>query len=200
MYRAAIAEPHPGAKGLTLTTPGWGPHKADIQPHWVNLASNLTKLNLQFKDDIGHATMSALEQLSKLKVLVLDGVISSSYPKAHIELSLPELWKLGVGWFTQVRITLNCPRLSFLGLAGMYPLESLQSNHQSIKLLWLSCLGEGSLSLQDVFGTLRLQGLTYLRLSHLLAAHEDPDHRMRLKPSRGNSRMASYKHLIQTSR
>ncbi len=144
-----------------LTMPNGG---QNVQPHWGNLESRLTRLKLNLDHEIGHATVSALNELTRLERLTLVGVksMAGEFPIARIELCLPELEELMIGSFSHVSILLGCPFLEVLGLIGLYPLQALQGIPQDIGKVALTSLGEGSISPQEVFAGQELEDLRVL--------------------------------------
>ena len=149
---------------------------AALQPYWLSLATSLTELTLTFKLEIGCATTSALNQLTRLRDLSLFGArnVVRGYPKAHVELSLPQLETLEIFSFSHVWISLKCLQLEKLLLVGLHILEVLQGLPHNIKRICLNNLGEGSLSLEEILQRQRLEQLTALWLWLRPETYEEP--------------------------
>ena len=170
---AASAESLLGSLEPTDAMPG---RYGFVERHWANLAGNLTRLELRHARDISYPTTSALDQLTRLQYLSLDGFGSdpANRASAALWLSFPHLQKLFVSSFAELRLWLNCPQLKKLQLIGAYPLEALEGIPQGIERVCLAKLAEGSLPLQKIFQGHRLEHLTSLDIQECPEAYEAP--------------------------
>ena len=117
---------------------------------------------------------SVLHQTTRLQRLSLHGAKTSRFPKANLELALPELKRLSLQGFSNVQISLNCPRLEELCLQFLRPLESLQGLPQTLNWISLKHLGKGSLPLEKIFQEQRLEQVRLLQLRLRPETYEDP--------------------------
>ena len=116
-------------------------------PYWASLASSLTRLELVFGQSVGGATISPLNQLTRLKSLSL----RCCHLYADVELSLPQLQKLSISHVRHARITLQCPQLKALQVQNPFPLESIDGVPPGLEDLTLYSTNDCSKSLQASF-------------------------------------------------
>ena len=144
-----------------------------VQPPWAKLARGLVSLQLRHSFEIGRAMTSVLHQTTRLRRLSLHGSKTSKFPKANLELALPELKRLSLRGFSNVRIWLNCPQLEQLCLQFLRPLKSLQGLPQTLDWICLKHLGKGSLPIEKIFQEHRLEQVRLFWLWLRPEAYED---------------------------
>ena len=139
------------ARGQQLHTPEY------MFQYWGALSSHLTNLKMFFNEDITAETSSALNQLTQLQDLLLDGSPGIS---AAINFQLPQLILLRLECFGNITISLDCPQLRYLQLESLDRLQEMSGIPDGIEDLKLIELRDGSVSLEQM---LPAQGLKHLK-------------------------------------
>ena len=145
------------ATARSLFARGQGPHIPELMSqYWEAMSSLLTKLKMAFDDDVTAETTSALNQLTQLQGLLLEGTPENA---AAIHLQLPRLTKLTLSSFGVTTVSLDCPQLSNLKLLSLHPLAAMSKLPHGIQQLRLHTLGDGSVPLDQMIPP---QGLRHL--------------------------------------
>ena len=147
----------PAVTAQSLSAMGDGPQY--MSQYWGVLSSFLTKLKLAFNADIGVETSSALNQLTQLKGLQMDGFGQTA---ANLDLQLPQLAKLTLENFGSTFLSFNCPELKNLKLLSVCPLGGMSGLPDGLERLRFERLHTPSLNVEQM---LPAQGL--MHLSHL---------------------------------
>ena len=140
---------------------GYGPQNVQyMSQYWGLLSSVLTKLKIEFGEDVTAETSSALNQLTQLQGLMVSGTSRSVAATMHLQ--LPQLTKLSFVNLDSTTISLNCPLVKSLKLVCLGPLQEMSRLPDGLETLRLIQLAGGSVPLEQM---LPVQGLKHL--SHL---------------------------------
>ena len=164
---AANAEALFGSQEAALFMPHRG---GPLTPYWASLAGSLTRLELVFGQSVGGATISPLNQLTRLESLSL----RCCHLYAGVELSLPQLQKLNISHVRHARITLQCPQLKALQVQNPFPLESIDGVPTGLEDLTLFSTSDCSKSLYSIFQGRRLEQLRTLLVFMSPQAYDSP--------------------------
>lgn len=133
-----------------------------MSQYWGILSNVLTKLKIQFGEDITAETSSALNQLTQLQGLMVSG--SSRSVAANIHLQLPQLTKLSLCTFGSSIVSLNCPLVKSLKLVFLGPLQEMSRLPDGVETLRLIQLAVGSVPLEQMLPVHGLKHLSHLGL------------------------------------
>ncbi len=138
-----------------------GLHTPDFfTQYWGAMSGFLTELKMLFEGAITLETSLALNQLTRLQSLSLEGMGES----AAIQLQLPQLKKLTLQDFDNASISLNCEQLKEMKLVELHLLQDMSGVPDCLETLQVSGLGHGSVPVEQV---LPAQGLKHLVHLHL---------------------------------
>ena len=132
-----------------------------MSQYWGALANFLTKLKLSFNEDITPEMSSALNQLTQLKGLMLEGFGENA---AAVHLQLPQLMKLTLCDFGNTNVFLECPQLLNFKLTGLESLQEMTGMPAGMEKLKLDEIGDEAVPLEQMLPVEGLKSLSDLFL------------------------------------
>ena len=151
----------PAATADSIFAMGQGLHTPDFfTQYWGTMSRSLTRLETAFEGAITPEMSLALNQLTRLQSLLLEGMGDN----AAIMLQLPSLTKLTLHDFGDTIVSLDCPQLKDVKLSDLHLLEDISGISDGIETLWIYGMGSGSVPLEQMLPVQGLKQLVHLHL------------------------------------